>query len=190
MARWIALLRGVNVNGITVRSAELAGLFRELGFGQVRTVLASGNVCFDADEVDGSSDAARTELKARIERALGERFGYDAWIVLVPLAELDGIIAGYPFAEDPEHHAYVVFAADADALHAVLTGAPGADPGAADPDAEASGNAERFAAGPGVVYWRCPRGGSTDTPFSKHIARARFKTSTTTRNINTLRKLG
>lgn len=190
MARWIALLRGVNVNGITVRSAELAGLFRELGFGQVRTVLASGNVCFDADESEGASEAARGALKSRIERALGERFGYDAWIVLVPLAELDGIITGYPFAEDPEHHAYVVFAADANALHAVLTGAPGADPGAADPDAEASGNAERSAAGPGVVYWRCPRGGSTDTPFSKHIARARFKTSTTTRNINTLRKLG
>ena len=180
MARWIALLRGVNVNGITVRSAELAELFRELGFAEVRTVLASGNVCFDADEPEGASDAARDALKSRIERALGERFGYDAWIVLVPSAELDGIIAGYPFAEDPEHHAYVVFAADADALRAALADAPESDPDAA----------ERFAAGPGVVYWRCPRGSSTDTPFSKHIARARFRTTTTTRNINTLRKLG
>ena len=180
MARWIALLRGVNVNGITVRSAELAELFRELGFGQVRTVLASGNVCFDAEESEGASDAARGALKSRIERALGERFGYDAWIVLVPSAELDGIIGGYPFAEDPEHHAYVVFAADADALRAALDDAPEADHDAA----------ERFAEGPGVVYWRCPRGSSTDTPFSKHIARARFKTTTTTRNINTLRKLG
>lgn len=177
MARWVALLRGVNVNGITVRSAELAELFRELGFAQVRTVLASGNVCFDAD---GSAGGAPAELKSRIERALGERFGYDAWIVLVPLAELNGIIEAYPFEQDAEHHAYVVFAADDEALRAMVADAPQAD---ADAD-------ERFAAGAGVAYWRCPRGSSTDTPFSKHLARARFKTTTTTRNINTLRKLG
>lgn len=176
MARWVALLRGVNVNGITVRSAELAELFRELGFAEVRTVLASGNVCFD---VEDPADAPAPELKSRIERALGERFGYDAWIVLVPLVRLSGIIEAYPFAQDAEHHAYVVFAADGDALRAVLADAPEVAPDAA----------EQVEAGDGVVYWRCPRGSSTDTPFSKHLARARFKTSTTTRNINTLRKL-
>ena len=42
--RHVALLRGVNVNGITIKSAELKALFVELGFGAVRTVLASGNV--------------------------------------------------------------------------------------------------------------------------------------------------
>ncbi|WP_258371005.1 DUF1697 domain-containing protein [Curtobacterium sp. MCBD17_021] len=42
MTRWVALLRGVNVNGITIRSAELVELFRALGHTDVRTVLASG----------------------------------------------------------------------------------------------------------------------------------------------------
>ena len=31
MTTWVALLRGVNVNGITIRSADLADLFRGLG---------------------------------------------------------------------------------------------------------------------------------------------------------------
>lgn len=48
---------------------------------------------------------------------------------------------------------------------------------------------EHVAGGAGVVYWRCPKGGSTDTPFSKHVAKARFKATTNNRNINTLRKL-
>lgn len=168
MSRWVALLRGVNVNGITVRSAELAGLFRDLGFGAVRTVLASGNVCFDAD-----ADAAA--LKTRIETGLRERFGYDAWIVLIPHRTLARIIEAYPFEQDAEHHAYVVFASTKEARDELLAGAPGV--------------AEQVAGGDGVVYWRCPRGASTETPFAKHTGRGRFKATTTSRNINTLRKM-
>ena len=45
MTAWVALLRGVNVGGITIRNADLAALMRDdLGFDDVRTVLASGNV--------------------------------------------------------------------------------------------------------------------------------------------------
>ena len=47
MTSYIALLRGVNVGGITVKSAELGELFDGLGFEGVRTVLASGNVVFE-----------------------------------------------------------------------------------------------------------------------------------------------
>jgi len=174
VSRWIALLRGVNVNGITVRSAELARLFRELGFDRVRTVLASGNVCFET----AAGGAARAGLKSRIEAGLSDRFGYEAWIVLIRHDALGGIVERYPFDQDAEHHAYVVFASDDRARDEVLAGAPG-DPA----------GAERVAGGEGVVYWRWPRGASTDTPFSKHLGRARFKATTTTRNLNTLRKL-
>ena len=44
MVGYIALLRGVNVGGITVKSADLSAVFESLGFESVRTVLASGNV--------------------------------------------------------------------------------------------------------------------------------------------------
>jgi uncharacterized protein (DUF1697 family) len=84
MDRWVALLRGVNVNGITIRSAELAELFRGLGFDDVRTVLASGNVVF-------SADVPAEQLKTSIEQGLRDRFGSDdgALDALVADLELD-----------------------------------------------------------------------------------------------------
>lgn len=167
--RWVALLRGVNVNGITVKSAELAALFQDLRLDAVKTVLATGNVLFESD---GEAD----ELKARIEQGLRDRFGYDAWIVLLPHERLADLVAGYPFGEDADTHAYVVFASDASALQDLL-----AEPIPEGPD--------RVALGDGVIYWACPKGSSTDTPFSKRAAKARFRASTTTRNLNTVRKL-
>lgn len=173
MSRWIALLRGINVGGASIRSADLAALFRELGFEDVRTVLATGNVDFTTD-VDAADPAAAASLKERIEAALGERFGYEAWIVLIPHIDLAGIVEDYPFAEDAEHHAYVVFASTAQARADLLDCARAEDP---------------VAGGEGVVYWRCPKGASTTEPFAKRIAAARFGATTTTRNITTLRRL-
>lgn len=172
MGRWVALLRGVNVNGITIRSAELAELFRGLGYGDVRTVLASGNVVFDADE-DTRPDA----LKTSVEQALRDRFGYDAWIVLVPHRALATVLDAFPFDSAPDRHDYVVFGSDPAALDDLMTDL--------DPDP----SVERIARGDGVVYWSCPKGSSTDTVVAKRVGAARFKRTTTTRNANTLRKL-
>lgn len=171
MTRYVALLRGVNVGGITVKSAELAALFRDLGFAAVRTVLASGNVVFESDETDASA------LKTRIERALGERFGYEAWIVLVTRDQLAAAIEAFPFdAEREGWHPYVLFASDAAHL-AELAQAP------ATPEDDV------IEPGEGVIYWHHRIASGLDSPFSKLTAKARFKATTTNRNLRTLRKL-
>lgn len=174
MTRWIALLRGVNVNGITITSADLAETFRGLGYSDVRTVLASGNVVFTAD---GSA----TTVKADIERALRDRFGYDAWIVLLRHDGLAGIVGAFPFDSGPDRHDYVVFASAPAVIDELLA------------DLTVDESVERVArgtgGGAGVVYWSCPKGSSTDTVFAKRAGAARFKRTTTTRNANTLRKL-
>jgi len=174
MTGYVALLRGVNVGGITVKSAELAELFRSLGFGAVRTVLASGNVVFESDEQDAAA------LKLRIEHALRERFGYDAWIVLVTREQLSAIVAAFPFdAEREGWHPYVLFASDAAHLAELVALAPELDP------AE-----DVIAAGDGVLYWHLNIAvGSTNTKLAKITAKARYKPTTTTRNLRTLRKL-
>ncbi|MDM7889339.1 DUF1697 domain-containing protein [Curtobacterium sp. RHCJP20] len=170
MARWVALLRGVNVNGITIRNADLAALFRELGYADVRTVLASGNVDFTAP---GGASA----VQAAVEQGLRDRFGYDAWIVLVPHDRLAAVVDGFPFESASDRHDYVVFGSDDAALDELVA------------DIDTDDTVERVDRGDGVVYWSCPKGSSTDTVFAKRAAAARFKRTTTTRNVNTLRKL-
>ncbi|WKK72991.1 DUF1697 domain-containing protein [Rathayibacter oskolensis] len=172
MTRFVALLRGVNVNGRTVRSAELAETVAALGVERVRTVLASGNVAFD-------SDRGTAELKPALEAALGERFGYDAWIVLVTQEALAAAARAYPFPRiDDEAHPYVVFGSDPAALDALEAAIGEPDPAI-----------ELLARGDGVVYWRCPRGSSTETPAARVLARAAYRSSTTTRNLRTVEKL-
>jgi len=175
MTAWAALLRGVNVGGITIRSADLVELFRTLGFDGVRTVLASGNVVFETD----AAPAARDVLKTRIEQALRERFGYDAWIVLVTVGELSAAADGYPFdAGDAGRQPYVIFCS-AEAMRDELLAAAASLDSAADP----------VAAGPGVIFWNPEKGHSLDTAFARILAKARYKASTTTRNLRTVAKM-
>jgi uncharacterized protein (DUF1697 family) len=172
VTRYVALLRGVNVGGNTIRSADLAGMARDLGLDDVRTVLASGNLTFAADEAAGP-------LKARIEAGLRDAFGYDAWIVLTTADHVDAVIAAYPF--DPErdgYHPYVLFGSDPavlDEIEAAARDLPADD--------------EQVARGDGVLYWECPRGSSTTTPVAKLVAKPRYRSTTTNRNLRTLRKL-
>jgi len=175
MTAWVALLRGVNVGGVTIRSTELAELFRSLGLDGVRTVLASGNVVF---ELDAAPDA-REELKGRIERALRGRFGYDAWIVLVTAQELADAADAFPFdATDTARQPYVIFCSD-EAMRDELLAAAASLDATDDP----------VAPGVGVIFWNPEKGRSVDTAFARVLAKTRFKASTTTRNLRTVRKL-
>jgi uncharacterized protein (DUF1697 family) len=174
MTAYIALLRGVNVGGITIRSAELRELFVGLGFDEVRTVLASGNVAFATPD-DGDPSA----LKRRIEQALRDRFGYDAWIVLVTRAELEAIVAAFPFDAGREGwHPYVLFGSDQEHLDELAR-----DIGDLD------GADDLVERGDGVLYWHNRRTSGVDSGFAKRTAKARYKPTTTNRNLRTLLKL-
>lgn len=173
---WVALLRGVNVGGVTIRSADLAALFTdELGFAAVRTIVASGNVRFDSD----TAASGRAALKERIEQALRRRFGYDAWIVLITLDELREAVTGFPFdAGDAGRQPYVVFASDAGALRELKEAAAGLH-AEADPVQVAAA----------VLYWNPVKGTTLQTPFAKVLGKAKYKSTTTNRNLRTLVKI-
>jgi uncharacterized protein (DUF1697 family) len=72
MARYVALLRGINVGGKNlIPMTALTGCFEEHGFEEVRTYIQSGNVVFSI----GTSSQA--ELTRRIERMLAAAFEYE-----------------------------------------------------------------------------------------------------------------
>jgi uncharacterized protein (DUF1697 family) len=173
MTEWVALLRGVNVGGVAIRSADLRAVFEGIGFERVRTVLASGNVVFSADV----GAAGRAGLKRRIEKALEDRFGYDAWILLVTRDELSAAIDAFPFdAGDAERQPWVIFCVDDKTREELVAST-------VDPDVDP------VAGGPGVVYWNPVKGTTTDTPFAKVLAKATYRSRTTNRNLRTLVKI-
>ena len=171
MARYVALLRGINVGGITIRMADLRDVFTGLGYGNVRTVLASGNVVFDAGRTDPGAS------KAEIEAALESRFGYQAFVFVFEQAGFAGLADACPFEEDRDGwHTYVVFVADPAVREELL-------------DIAVDPRVEEIAPGDGVVYWHVLRGSTLSSPFGKATGRARYKSVTTTRNLRTIRKL-
>lgn len=97
--RLIALIRGINVGRAKrVAMADLRALLASLGYGDVRTLLNSGNVVFSAGGSSGS------EIAARIERGLSDTLGVPARVTVLSADELDCIIASNPFgdiADDP-----------------------------------------------------------------------------------------
>jgi uncharacterized protein (DUF1697 family) len=180
MTRFIALLRGVNVGGRTIKSPELADVFRSLGYDGVKTVLASGNVVFEAD---GAASARRSE----IEHALSDRFGYDARVHVLDTAALTAIVDAYPFEEREGWHRYAVF----------LIGADAATPRSPELDALATRitqlgldpELDVVTDGGPVIYWSVERGHTLDSVVGKALGSGKEKTLTTNRNLNTLRKL-
>jgi uncharacterized protein (DUF1697 family) len=90
MTRYIAFLRAINITGRYVKMDVLRGLFEQLGFGNVSTFIASGNVLFDAEE---SADA----LEPRIETHLREALSFEVATFLRTPDEVAAIAACRPF---------------------------------------------------------------------------------------------
>jgi len=168
--RYVVLLRGVNVGGVTVKMAELRELLEGLGYDGVKTVLASGNVLV-------TSDASASVVKSEVEAALRERFGYDAWVQVLTTDALRAIVDGYPFARGREGwHDYVMFVLDPGVAKELLA-------------FELDPAHEQAEAGDGVVYWTVPKGDTLDSVLGKTTGKAAYKPHLTVRNVNTLEKL-
>src|SRR6478752_2910255 len=90
MARYVALLRGINVGGNNlIRMADLRACLDADGFDDVRTYIQSGNVLFTAS---GSSATITT----RLERTLSAGFGYEATVALRSARQFRAIVDAAP----------------------------------------------------------------------------------------------
>ena len=78
MPKYVAVLRAINVGGHIVKMDQLKKLFEKMGFTNVETFIASGNVIFDA----------RSASEAKIEAALQEALGYEVRTFLRTPAQL------------------------------------------------------------------------------------------------------
>ena len=88
---YIALLRGINVGGHTIKMVQLRELFQELSFTSVRSFIQTGNIFFESAETD------RQSLQQRIGQHLAEALGYSVPVCLRTVPELEAVIASNPF---------------------------------------------------------------------------------------------
>ena len=169
MTRYVALLRGVNVGGVNMKMADLAEVVRELGYDDVKTVLASGNVLFTTQDAAAAS-------KDKLEAALRKRFGYEAWVHVLTVDSIQKIIDAYPYPRSADRHAYVVFILKPEVRDELLA-------------VELDPKVEQAEAGDGVVYWSVPKGDTLESAMGKAQSASKHKPWLTTRNLNTLEKL-
>lgn len=170
-------LRGINVGGIQIRMEALRAAFTYLGFSRVQTILASGNVI--ATPPPGSADLPA--LKAVIERELGERFHYDAHVLLRTPAAIDAVLrAAEALTVANDAHLYVLLCDDPalpgelQALYETLPHLPG----------------EQFWQAAGEALWSVPKGSTLGSDFgNKVLGSKKYKPRLTSRNVQTIEKV-
>jgi uncharacterized protein (DUF1697 family) len=96
MERYVAFLRGINLGKRRPPMSQLRELFEEMGFDEVETFIASGNVLFS------SKQRMRSELETRIARQLEDSLGYAVDTFVRTVEEVTAIGKAKMFPEDGE----------------------------------------------------------------------------------------
>ena len=103
MGSLVALLRAVNVGGTgKLPMSDLKAICEELGFGAVRTYIASGNVIFTSRK---SEAAIKVALEKRLEVYARKPVG----VLVRSAAEMARILADNPFPKLPPNRTMAVF---------------------------------------------------------------------------------
>ncbi len=107
MTRYVAFLRGINVGGHKpVKMEELKKAFESIGFQNVKTLLASGNVLFE------TSETGTDNLIKQIEGKLEKEFGHEIGVLLRTIEEIQNLADADPFKNikvTPQTRFYVAF---------------------------------------------------------------------------------
>jgi uncharacterized protein (DUF1697 family) len=167
MPRYIAFLRAINVGGHVVKMDRLRALFEEIGFKDVETFIASGQVIFE------TRTAAADKLEARIEKHLRGALGYEVGTFIRTLKELEEIAAAAP---DGDGTLYVFF------THKKIVAA------AQKKLMGYASEVDSFAVRGREIYWRSTRGFS-GSQFTGALLEKTIGMPATARNINTVHRL-
>jgi uncharacterized protein (DUF1697 family) len=170
--RHVALFRGINVGRAKrVAMVDLRALVERLGFGDVRTLLNSGNVVFT------TARAAAGAAGAGIEKALATELGVSARVTVLTAAELAAAVAKNPLLEiaDDPSRLLVAFLANP------------SDRSKLRPLTEQDWAPEALAVGARVAYLWCPNG-VLASPLAEAVNRV-LGDAVTARNWATVLKL-
>jgi uncharacterized protein (DUF1697 family) len=110
MPPFTAFLRAINVGGRVVKMEVLRKQFEALGFDNVSTFIASGNVIFETAQAN--ADALESRIEERLQKALGYRVA--TFLRSGPeVAKLSSLCAKYAAEIEAGAVLYVIFARSA-----------------------------------------------------------------------------
>ncbi|MEQ1519387.1 MAG: DUF1697 domain-containing protein [Usitatibacteraceae bacterium] len=170
--KYVAFLRAINVGGHVVKMEALRAHFVSLGFSDVETFIASGNVVFE-------SAAKPATIARKIEAHLHDMLGYDVATFIRTLSEVHAIARFHPF--DPEA------AASAGALCVGFLEHP-LDAAACRTLMQMKTPIDEFHVHGREVYWLCVKKQSESTFSNAKFERA-LKVRATFRGANTVARL-
>jgi len=173
MPRYVAFLRAINVGGHIVKMDALRRHFASLGFDDVETFIASGNVIFQ------SRSTAAAALERRIEACLEERLGYEVKTFLRTDAEVTAIAAYRAF--EPAR------VASAGAFNVGFLAGPLDNLAITKVKGFASA-IDEFHVNGRELYWLC-RTKQSDSKFSNVAFEKAIGARATFRGLNTIRRL-
>ena len=103
MKKYVALLRAVNVGGTgKLPMADLRAMCESIGFANVRTYIASGNVVFE-------SDLSEASVKAKVEGCLEIYAGAKVGVLIRTGMELAAVLAANPFRSAAPNRTVAIF---------------------------------------------------------------------------------
>ena len=109
----VALLRGINVGrNKRLSMADLRDVAQGLGWGNVSTLLATGNLIFNARGAD-ARDSPR--LAARLEKALASKLGLVSRVVVLSASDIETVLREQPFGAKADNPSRLLVAAYIDA---------------------------------------------------------------------------
>ena len=174
MARYVALLRGINVGaGKIVKMERLRALFEALGFDGVRTYVQSGNVVFESEQMSSAG------LSEKIEEKIQRDFGFKVPVLVKESREIEQIVRDNSLAKEKgiDHSKlHVTFLSDPPPKTAVKV---------LEPFATAR---ERFRILNREIYLYCPDGYG-NTKLSNNAIEKKLSVVATTRNWRTVNTL-
>ena len=173
MAKFVAFLRAINVGGHVVRMDHLRKLFATLGYSNIETFIASGNVIFET-----RSRNVRV-LERKIEAKLREALGYEVATFIRTPAELAGIANYQPFRQS-----------DLDAAGALNVAflADSLDDKSVKKLMSLRTEIDDFHVHGREIYWLCQKRQSEST-FTNAVLEATLGRPSTLRGFNTVKKL-
>lgn len=173
MFRHVAFLRGIGLGNRRPQGVQLVRIFESVGYTDVASFMASGNVLLSADERDGRV------VEQRASAALKKQLGYDVDVFVRPAAAVAAIARSTPFPDEDQGaiNVHVTFFSEpptaqaAKALAAVRT------------------DYDRFKVAERELYWLCRGNMSASTVWERPELQKLHLPNGTMRNMRTLQKL-